>query len=101
MYQRPGNIAEQYAEEEFNDEDDGEESGDGLYTESDHSTGIELSNQKQPAASLVHFQPMPSPQSSSNGAVMPTTDHVDVRDRSFSDGGHKADDEYDSDLDLL
>ena len=106
VYQRPGNIAEQYVEEDFNDEDDGEESEDGLFTESDHSTaGIELSTPKQPHN---HFtQTMPSlPPSSSNGVVNRTTtttdDDIDVRDRSFStDGGHKADDEYDSDLDLL
>mmetsp|Transcript_41282 Transcript_41282/g.98847 ORF Transcript_41282/g.98847 Transcript_41282/m.98847 type:complete len:153 (+) Transcript_41282:2293-2751(+) len=107
VYQRPGNIAEQYDEEDFNDEDDGEQSGDGLYTDSDHSAatgdydgaGIELSTQKQPP-SLTQFQTTPS----SNGAVMvPTgeTGDVDVRDRSFSDGGHKADDEYDSDLEML
>mmetsp|Transcript_41280 Transcript_41280/g.98830 ORF Transcript_41280/g.98830 Transcript_41280/m.98830 type:complete len:145 (+) Transcript_41280:2293-2727(+) len=99
VYQRPGNIAEQYDEEDFNDEDDGEQSRDGLYTDSDHSasaatgdydgTGIELSTQKQPP-NLTQFQ-----------APTGETGDVDVRDRSFSDGGHKADDEYDSDLEML
>ena len=112
VYQRPGNIAEQYDEEDFYDEDDDEQSGDGLHTDSDHSavapgdydgTGIELPTQKQPP-SLTQFQAMPPPSMSSNDNFMVSTGETgdaDVRDQSFSDGGHTADDEYDSDLELL
>jgi hypothetical protein len=104
LYQRPGNIAEQYDDDDADDyNDDEDQSSDGFYVESEDSTvtgdndesAIELTPQKR--SPTVQFPAIP-PNRSDRTAVADTSFNSGVSDGT---GGHKADDENDSDLEII
>lgn len=103
VYQRPGNVAEQYDDEDFTDGED----------VADDGTGYEMSPQKR----AVQFGNLPPAHSAvttstANDTIFKASfdksftsgesGHSERRDRALSDGtGNKADDEFDSDMDML